>query len=323
MISYFFEKTRCFSLVFFMSVGFVAHAEIYEWTDKDGGVHFSGSKSDIPKEVIGSARLVGRNADNTVDVDPEIEKDDSYKDLDVSESVLQELNLALRFTTWTDSGRLAVSELHKSALVVFGEKGHGSGVFITDKYVLTNFHVIKGQKNIKVKNDFESSRAKVVRVNSHRDVALLEVEIHDSFSVPNITNVEPEVGDSLLVIGAPLDMALSNTLTKGVLSSVREEFVGGAQALRFYQTDASINRGNSGGPVFNERSELVAISVSGILTKSGGGLNINYLIPIGDALEHLSIKIQPATVGSYSFWAESWSQFQSLMNHEIKISIDQ
>ena len=95
-------------------------------------------------------------------------------------------------------------------------------------------------------------------------------------------------GDTVYVIGTPLDVSLSNTVTKGVYSAHRR-----LNGLPFYQTDAAINAGNSGGPAFNEQGELVGISVAGLFTREGASLNVNYLIPIDNAVTILNIKPEP------------------------------
>jgi len=75
-------------------------------------------------------------------------------------------------------------------------------------------------------------------------------------------------------------------VTRGVLSGIRE-----IKQLRFLQTDAAINAGNSGGPAFNDRGEVVGIAVSGIQT-AGVGMDINLLIPVQDALDALHIETE-------------------------------
>jgi S1-C subfamily serine protease len=80
-------------------------------------------------------------------------------------------------------------------------------------------------------------------------------------------------------------MSLNNSITKGILSARRT-----INGLVYYQTDASINHGNSGGPVFDASGELVALTVAGVFTQGGASLNVNYLIPIEDALTKLNIE---------------------------------
>ena len=99
-----------------------------------------------------------------------------------------------------------------------------------------------------------------------------------------VATQEPRPGDPLYVIGTPLSLKLCHTVTQGILSAVRNE-----RGRRLYQTDASINPGNSGGPVFDASGELVALSVAGLFTPQGSSLNVNYLIPVEQALGALKV----------------------------------
>jgi hypothetical protein len=123
-----------------------------------------------------------------------------------------------------------------------------------------------------------------VRREPHRDVALIKTQTLTTVAAAKIARTKLTEGDTIYVIGTPLDESLSNTITKGVYSAFREH-----NGLTYYQTDAAVNPGNSGGPVFDERGELLAISVAGVFTRDGASLNVNYLIPIADALQALNL----------------------------------
>ena len=99
-----------------------------------------------------------------------------------------------------------------------------------------------------------------------------------------LSSKQPSIGDELYIIGAPLKIELQHTMTKGIISATRK-----ISGLPFYQTDAAINPGNSGGPVFDQHGELIALAVSGLFTSAGASLNINYLIPIDDAVNTLNL----------------------------------
>ncbi|QBB72371.1 trypsin-like serine protease [Pseudolysobacter antarcticus] len=169
--------------------------------------------------------------------------------------------------------------LLRSAVTVRTARGHGSGVLIdASGYALTNAHVVGSNTQVQVMLDDEMVDARVVRSDSRVDVALLQFEPKGR-PAAIISRSEPRPGDPLYVVGTPLDLKLSHSVTQGILSAVRE--VNGA---RLYQTDAAVNPGNSGGPVFNDTGELVALSVSGLVNADGASLNVNYLIPISRAL---------------------------------------
>lgn len=163
-------------------------------------------------------------------------------------------------------------------------RGHGSGVVIDPAgYVLTNAHVVGKETAVKVIVDNKTLEGRVVKRNAAVDVALIQLTGGTPDAV-TVAVAEPRPGDPLYVIGTPLDMKLSHTVTQGILSAVRQE-----AGRRLFQTDASINPGNSGGPVFDAAGELVALSVAGLFTRQGASLNVNYLIPIGEALQALKV----------------------------------
>ncbi len=177
--------------------------------------------------------------------------------------------------------------LRNTAVTIRTSGGHGSGVIVTQAgEILTNHHVIEGNDEILVIVGDKEYKAKVVRVEPIRDVALLKLENSLSLSqLPEISNLAPSVGDTIFAIGTPLSESLSHTVTSGIISAERE-----TNGLPYFQTDAAINPGNSGGPIYDEYGNLVGLSVAGILSKSGGNMGLNYLIPIFDALAALNIE---------------------------------
>jgi len=300
---------------------FEVSADIYQWTDKRGNKHYTNDKHEIPDDALDSIKVSGKGGKTKAKNKKEKLEKGLYADLENNPASANNLDVGMKFFSWGEAGRPPVSELQKTAVIVLGESGHGSGVFISETHVLTNYHVVKNEKKLRVKLDDNVYRAKVLRVNDHRDIALLEVEQEFSHPVAHVAFVEPKVGDTLIVIGTPLDISLSNTITRGILSSIRKTARDERPALSFYQTDAALNKGNSGGPVFNEKSELVAISVSGLLSDDGASMNINYLIPIVDALHHLSINVEPGDSRTLNFWQDKWELLKRILDHEIKINI--
>ena len=195
------------------------------------------------------------------------------------------IELGLHFGDGRSSFKKEINNLKAAAVTVRTTSGHGSGVVIdTAGYILTNAHVVAGsQQVIVVVNNLELP-GQVIRAETHRDVALIKTQPLTTVSAARIGKSQLVEGDTIYVIGTPLDESLSSTITKGVYSAFREH-----NGLTFYQTDAAINPGNSGGPVFDERGELMAISVAGVFTRGGASLNVNYLIPITDALAALNL----------------------------------
>ena len=157
-------------------------------------------------------------------------------------------------------------------------KGLGSGVYIEDGKILTAAHVVQTANLVLVKffNGHESF-ANVVASSVQADVALLALEEEpDGVTPVPVGDSGPvEVGQQVFVVGAPY--GLSYTLTAGHISGrIQDQGLANVfTALEFFQTDAAINQGNSGGPLFNLRGEVIGI-VSSILSQSGGFEGIGF-----------------------------------------------
>ena len=157
----------------------------------------------------------------------------------------------------------------------------GSGVLISrDGKVLTAAHVVQTAETILVQmHSGETIPARVIASEPAADVALLQLE-----SIPEIAQVVPlgdsdavEVGDQIFVVGAPL--GISHSLTVGHISArrIEDEVYGGMLPTEMFQTDAAINEGNSGGPMFNLDGEVVGV-VSYILSHGGGFEGLGFVI---------------------------------------------
>lgn len=160
--------------------------------------------------------------------------------------------------------------------------GAGSGfIFSSDGYVLTNAHVVDNADEVTVtltdKRDF---RAKVIGVDKRTDVAVLKIEAANLPKVTIGSSDKLRVGEWVLAVGSPF--GLSNSVSAGIVSAKgRDEVDRGGVA--FIQTDVAVNPGNSGGPLFNLKGEVVGIN-SQILSRTGGYQGISFAIPIDDAL---------------------------------------
>lgn len=176
-------------------------------------------------------------------------------------------------------------QLKSGTVTVRTAAGHGSGLMIsTGGYLITNAHVVSGASNLLVIVDNRKYHASVVKENAQRDVALLKVDGATGLSPLIISKKPIRTGETIYIIGTPLDENLSHTVTRGILSSERK-----LNNKRFYQTDAAVNQGNSGGPAFNSNGEVIGITVAGMFAEGGGSLNINFIIPIDDALSSLGL----------------------------------
>lgn len=158
------------------------------------------------------------------------------------------------------------------------QMGLGSGVLISDSMVLTASHVVANAEGIMVEF-FEGEKIPAVtyRLSKMADVAIIKIESAPaSARVAVIGNSdETRIGEEIFVIGAP--MGLPYSLSRGVISGRQSEkkINGDGNMLEFFQTDAAINTGNSGGPMFNYKGEVIGI-VSSILTRSGGFEGIGF-----------------------------------------------
>ncbi|MFN0042954.1 MAG: Do family serine endopeptidase [Alphaproteobacteria bacterium] len=154
----------------------------------------------------------------------------------------------------------------------------GSG-FIVDAsgYVVTNFHVIEGADEITVTlQDERILPAKIIGRDQKTDLALLKVESARPLPAVNFgDSAAVRVGDWVLAIGNPF--GLGGTVTAGILSARGRDIQAGPYD-DFLQTDASINKGNSGGPMFNIKGEVIGVNTA-IFSPSGGSVGIGFAIP--------------------------------------------
>jgi len=156
----------------------------------------------------------------------------------------------------------------------------GSG-FIVDKagYVVTNNHVVDASKKITVKlPDGRSFTAKLVGTDAMTDVALLKINSDKPLPTVEFGNDKTlRVGDWVVAVGNPF--GLSNSVTAGIVSSLgRNNIESSQQYTSFIQIDAPINRGNSGGPTFDLRGQVIGMN-SMIFSPSGGSVGIGFAIP--------------------------------------------
>ena len=190
------------------------------------------------------------------------------------------------FNQFGQRGQQAQPQPHKALSA-------GSG-FIIDKagYVVTNNHVIDASKKITVKlPDGRSFTAKLVGTDPVTDVALLKIE--SKASLPTVEfgdDKKLRVGDWVVAVGNPF--GLSNSVTAGIVSSLGRDIEASQQYTNFIQIDAPINRGNSGGPTFDLRGQVIGMN-SMIFSPSGGSVGIGFAIPaslIHDVVGQLKTK---------------------------------
>jgi len=165
----------------------------------------------------------------------------------------------------------------------FSTRSLGSGFIISaDGYILTNAHVIDGADEITVRlTDKREFKAKVIGADKRTDVALIKIE---AAGLPMVKLGDPNklrVGEWVLAIGSPF--GFDNTVTAGIVSG-KGRSLPQENLVPFIQTDAAVNPGNSGGPLFNLRGEVVGIN-SQIYSRTGGYMGLSFAIPIDIALD--------------------------------------
>ena len=162
--------------------------------------------------------------------------------------------------------------------------GLGSGFIISPEgYVVTNNHVISGADQITVifNNGIDEVPAELVGTDPKTDIAVLKID-PNKVDIENVTwgdSSNSRVGDIVLAIGNPL--GLGGTVTSGIISSINRD-IGSGPYVDFIQTDAPINRGNSGGPLFNLDGEVIGIN-SMIISQTGGSVGLGFSIPANTA----------------------------------------
>ncbi|HLL76700.1 MAG TPA: DegQ family serine endoprotease [Pyrinomonadaceae bacterium] len=159
------------------------------------------------------------------------------------------------------------------------QEGLGSGVIVSaDGHILTNHHVVDGAEQIEVElTDRRVFSAKIVGSDQPSDLAVLKVDTGGLPVLPLGNSDQVRVGDVVLAIGNPL--GIGQTVTSGIVSAKgRSTGLGDGSFADFIQTDAAINRGNSGGALVNTAGQLVGIN-SQILSPTGGNIGIGFAIP--------------------------------------------
>ncbi|WP_372796061.1 S1C family serine protease [Pontiella sp.] len=201
-------------------------------------------------------------------------------------------------------GRITTAEAAKlyapSVVLVKTAAGLGSGFFINKEgYLITNFHVIAGEKKISVTQFLQENQ--VLRRVVHKEVEIVASAPFHDLVVLKINNFDTEItpvifapeeklsiGEAVFAIGNPL--GLERTVTEGVLSQTHRNFGG----ILYLQVDAAVNPGNSGGPLFNARGQVIGVINMGVPTMEG----LNFAIPARHSkymLDHIDAFAYDAT----------------------------
>jgi S1-C subfamily serine protease len=184
---------------------------------------------------------------------------------------------------------MKIADAVGSVVLILSNGGHGSGFLAsTDGYVMTAEHVVGSDKYVKIRwSDGLEGLGEVVRTDKRRDVAIVKTDARGRQPLA-FRREAPQPGDTVFAIGAPIDTTLQSTVTRGVASANRI-----MDGFSFIQSDVTISPGNSGGPLLDEKGEVLGICD---LTFRPAGADvptgINYFIPIDDALRFLAAEPQ-------------------------------
>ena len=194
--------------------------------------------------------------------------------------------------------------------------GTGTGIIMSeDGYIITNAHVIEDGNQIMVTlNDGTEYQAQVVGSDSKVDIAVIKVEA-TGLTAGNFGDSDSLVhGEPAIVIGNPLGMDFAGTITDGIISSTSREVKIDNYIMNLLQTNAAVNRGNSGGPLINCRGEIVGVVSAKISVDDVEG--IGFAIPINTALnvandfiEYGYVKNRPMLGISVEVVPELYAQF--------------
>lgn len=184
-------------------------------------------------------------------------------------------------------GKNFLKQATESVVTVETPDGHGSGFIISSNgYIVTNYHVVEEltEVKIKMKNGIEVM-GKIIKRNAEEDLALVKVDLNGLSALVFGNEELAEAGDDVWAIGTPLDKSLGSTITKGIISGFRED-----AGHRFIQTDVSINEGNSGGPLLNDKGEVLGVTT--FKFKGKGIEGIGFALPVNTIIKGLNIKFE-------------------------------
>lgn len=163
------------------------------------------------------------------------------------------------------------------------QRGTGSGFILSsDGIIMTNAHVVEGADEIIVRlTDKREFKGKVLGTDKQTDIAVVKIDAKDLPVLRVGSSKDLQVGEWVAAIGSPF--GLDNTVTAGIVSAVSRNLPTD-QYVPFIQTDVAVNPGNSGGPLFNMKGEVVGIN-SQIFSTSGGFMGLSFAIPIDLAVQ--------------------------------------
>ncbi|HEX3367783.1 S1C family serine protease [Phenylobacterium sp.] len=183
-----------------------------------------------------------------------------------------------------------IAQASLSVALVISPSGSGSGFLVSDDGLLiTNHHVVGAANVVRLKwPDGGETVGEVLRSDPRRDVALVRTAPGGRAAL-GLRHTTAQQGETVFAIGSPLGAEFQNTMSKGIVSALRNQ-----QGLSYIQSDVMVNHGSSGGPLLDETGRVIGLTASGQIV-NGAPVGINFFIPIDEALKTLNLTAPPET----------------------------
>ena len=184
----------------------------------------------------------------------------------------------------TTKSKPGIAQASQSVALVISPGGSGSGFLVSDDGLLiTNHHVVGAAKVVRLKwPDGGETVGEVLRSDPHRDVALIRTAPGGRPGL-GLRHAAVQQGETVFAIGSPLGAQFQNTMSKGIVSALRNQ-----QGQAFIQSDVMVNHGSSGGPLLDETGRVIGLTASGQMVNEAP-VGINFFIPIDEALKTLNV----------------------------------
>lgn len=188
----------------------------------------------------------------------------------------------------------SVADAVGGVVALFTTRAMGTGFLIDETgLLLTNHHVIEGEKFVKVRwADGVETLGEVLRSDKKRDIAVLKTDPRGRKPL-KLSLSTPPVGDDVFAIGTPLDAQFQSTVTRGVVSASNRVYDG----MSYIQSDVTVNHGSSGGPLLNKSGQVVGLTDLGFAPE-GVPTGLNLFIPIRDGLDFLALTPGPTVAAA-------------------------
>jgi len=180
-----------------------------------------------------------------------------------------------------------IKHSQKACVTIVTEMGHGSGVIVsTDGYIMTAAHVVEGVHKLQIQlSEGLSFDAELVAFDKKSDIALLKMPGSGYRALPISEDSDLPLGEDVITIGTPAGIELGQSISKGIISGKRM-----IEDMAYVQANISVSPGNSGGPLLNEKGEIIGIISWKIVSEGVEG--IGFAIPMDVALKKLNLSIR-------------------------------